>query len=366
MSKKVAFFGGTGGQYSPYSPGGSPVFRGGPSGNEGYGVNDFGADLGLDTIMSRNNKPYILGFERSLESLLETFHEDLESDCEKYLLDFDERLKLDLKRKIRKKEQHLKNLKKEIQEEQKEKNKKIVDLEDLLESRRKNKDKDFSKNASKVLADFSWQDSWIDEIPIEEQLKNQQVNKDSYYRNTGSLPLLDQTLPSVEEYDAEGDELNLTKNRLTNVFLGNDIEYRPEDGIDEYLKNLTNQYYPTIGHADFDGLINSPNEDQIGFHNADGELFDLPSQINPDSNNSNKSLTQRLDSLKKRPGIGRLDPNMFNTLDYDRILRGLFPDQGGGRNTANDTAYNNDTFGTIENITPFPAGGGAYPLAGYI
>src|ERR1700689_3079592 len=109
MAKKVAYFGGVGGQYAPYSPGGSPTFRGGPSGNAGVGINNFGADESLDQIMSRTNKPDLFGFERSMASILEAFHDGVELDSEPYLLTWEERIKLDTKKKIHNKEQALRS-----------------------------------------------------------------------------------------------------------------------------------------------------------------------------------------------------------------------------------------------------------------
>jgi uncharacterized protein (TIGR03643 family) len=110
MSIRLGQFGGVGGQYAPNAPGGSPNFQGGTSGYAGYGVNNFSGDISMDDLMGYYRKPDILSFERPLESLLETFHDNLEKDAEPYLLDFDERVKLNLRKKIRNKEQHLKDL----------------------------------------------------------------------------------------------------------------------------------------------------------------------------------------------------------------------------------------------------------------
>ena len=110
MNKRLANFGGVGGQSTPFSPGSAPQFNGGGSGYAGYGVNSFSGDVSMDDLMGRFRKPDVLGFERPLESLLEAFHEDLEKDAEPYLLTFEERMKLDTKKKIRRKEQELKDI----------------------------------------------------------------------------------------------------------------------------------------------------------------------------------------------------------------------------------------------------------------
>jgi hypothetical protein len=332
MIKKVANFGGVGGQYAPYSPGGSPTFRGGPSGYAGYGVNDFSADLSLDTIMARTNKPLLYGFERSIESMLESFHEDLESDIAPYLLTFEERLKLDLKKKIRNKEQYLKELKNpKVTKEDKIKEK-TETIEDLLENFRKNTNANFSKGANTKISD-------------------------SYFRRKTSPPLLDEFLPTIEEYDDEGNPLNLTKNILTNPFTGIVPQYMQEDGIDKYLKDLTSDNFPDM-HSNFPALMNYDNEDQIGYHNAPKPLFDTPSTITPESKDNNQTLESKLEKLKSSNGLGRLDPNMFKGLDWDEKMKGTYQE----RYLTNQTPYEMDGYGTLKN--DYLGGNNPYNSAG--
>lgn len=325
MLSKIAQYGGAGGgQHSSYAPGGSPMFKGGPSGYESNGINEFGADLSLDTIMSRTNKPMWAGFERSIESMLEAFHDTVEQDAEKCLLSFDDRQDLKRKKKIRNKEEFLKNINNDFDEKDKTNvvKKKIETMESLLEEFRKNTNVDFSKNSSS-----------LKEI------------KGSYYRRKTSPPLLDEFLPTVEEYDDEDNPLNLTKNILTQPFTGNDVTYAPEDGLDKYIEQLNSKYYPNM-HSNFEGLMSYENEDQIGYHSVDGSLFDLPSPITPESKKNNQSLESKLQKLKKNnTGIGRLDPNMFNGLDWDAKIKGKFPERG----MANQTPYEMDAYGTLSN-----------------
>ncbi len=334
MIKKVSQFGGNGGQYSPYTPGGSPMFRGGPSGYEGYGVNDFGADLSLDTIMSRTNKPQLYGFERSMESMLEAFHDDIEKDAENCLLDFDERQKLKRKKKIRNKNQFIEDIKNNFdkQDDHFLIKKKIKTMENLLEEFRKNTGVDFGKLASAKIS--------------------------SYFRRKISPPLLDEFLPTVEEYNDEDNPLSLTKNILTQPFTGNDVVYNPEDGLDKYLKDLTSEYYPNQ-HANFPGLMHYPNEDQIGYHNVEGSPFELPSPITPESLSNNQSLESKLEKLKKNDtGIGRLDPNIFTGLDWDEKIKGQYPNRG----VSKLTPYEPDGLGTLKN----DAISGNSPYSAYI
>lgn len=326
MNKKIANFGGVGGQNSSFSPGGSPLFRGGPGNSNGNGINDFSSDLSLDQIMSRTNRPGLFGFERSMESILEAFHDDIEKDSEPYLLSFDEKQKLDLKKKIRNKEQFIKEQKEHGSDSfRKEERipKKYHTVESLLENARLNADIDFSKNAQ------------------------------SYYRHRNSLPLVDESLPTVEEYDDDGNPLNLTKNKLTEPFTGFDTTYRPEDGLDHYVEQLTSPYYINE-HAGVDNLIDFPAAEDTGTHNVSGNLFDTPSPVTPESKNNNQPLEAKLDKMKKNnTGIGRLDPNMFNQLDWDNLTRGRYPERG----KVNETPYESDTYGTLA----YPYIGGNYP-----
>lgn len=341
MGKKFAMFGGVGGQNSPFSPGSSPLFNG--HGGSGYGVDNFGSDASLDALMARSHKPYVLGnFERPIESLLETFHDDLENDAEGYLLDFDERLKLDKKKKIRNKEQYLKSLR--DKEEANEKTEQIITrlktVERLLDEFRKNDGIDFTKNASVKLAAMD-----IDEIPMEHNFEKLHKNEDSFYRTKGSPPLMDKFLPTVNEYKAEGNPLNLTNNRLTEPFTGIAPHYTPEDGLDAYIKQLNNPQNIDM-HANFEGLMTTENPQENTTHSVQGTLFDEPSPITPESKKQNITLEEKLEKMKQQGGWdpNRLDPDMFTALDWDNKSKGTWKE----RTKTNQTPYQGDTLGNLE------------------
>ena len=361
MSKKFAQFGGTGGQYAPFAPGGSPEFRGGPSGYANYNINNFSQDLSLDTLMSRTHKPNILGFERPLESLLEMFHDDLEKNAEPYLLDQTEREKLKLKKKIRNKEQYLHDLSHPEEKEDKKKNiiEKFKTVEELLSQFRKNENIDFSKFASVV--------DEINEGSLDAKLNKLHTNNpDSFYRRETSLPALDQSLESTQDYDSEGDTLNLKKTRLTEPFTGNDVHYTQEDGLDKYQKDLMNPYYPNEHNmSDSELLMNYHDTAENEYHVAPNTFADLSSNVTNESLKNNQSLQSKLDKLKKKYPNPKTLETSLGEIDWDKWLRGTQYD----RNVTYQTPYEPDGFGTVSNpesLGPGPAGGGAYPIAGYL
>lgn len=316
MSKREANFGGVGGQSSPFSPGASPIFRGKPSGSVGYGVNDFSSDSSMDDIMGRFRNPNILGnFERPLENLLETFHSYLEDDIKEYLLSPEEREQLKRKKKIRDKEQHIKDLSNKKPEQQLDfiKNK-LETIEDLLENFRKNTNIDFGKSASSKFA------------------------ADSYRRTPIDLPTVDETLTDDEEWE----DNELAKARLTEPFTGIAPQYELGKGVDKYIEDLNNPTFPDNHNMQNATLnINYEMESQSP-HSYQGNLVDESSPITPKSIQNNQTLESKLQALKKAPkGIGRLDPDMFYGLDWDEKLKGRYPQRG----YTSDTPWGNDTMG---------------------
>jgi hypothetical protein len=365
MSKRLAQFGGTGGQNSPFSPGGSPIFRGGPSGQSGYGVDDFSRDLGLDIIISRTHKPNILGSEKPLETLLETFHNDIEKNSEPYLLTFEEREKLNLKKKIRNKEQYLHDLahKKDNSIQQKITNK-LQTVEEMLSKRRKNEDKDFSKYASVY--------EEIAESGMNSKLIKDHTNGDSFYRKENSPKMNMDQLPTVDEYDDDGNGLNLTKTRLTQPFTGNEFHYEDSTGADEYWNGEISgrkegndlSLYPTqTSGFEPELLMNYPDAAENINHAAPNYFKDLSSEITPESK-QNGTLEKKLEQLKKKHNPKKLETS-FGNIDWDAWTRGEYPE----RNQTSETGYPTDMSGLPINpasVGPGPAGAGAYPIAGYV
>ena len=356
MSKRFAQFGGSGGQTSPFAPGGSPEFRGGPSGTSGFGINDFSQDLGLDSIISRTHKSDILGFERPLETLLEIFHDQLEQDAPPYLLTFDERMKLDTKKKIRSKEQWLHDVGKEKDTEPIEPiKKKLKTVEQLLSKFRKNEDKDFSKLASVSAYEEGSLDTKLNKL--------HQNGPDSFYRREPSFKALDESLESVDDYDSEGDSMNLKKTRLTYPFTGQDYHYEQSDGPDKYWnEELSDKKFPNI-HDQFEPglLMNYPSPVDDTTHSDASKLYDLTSPMTEESKNNNQTLEDKLTKLKKKHNPKTLE-TQFGFLDWNKNTKEQWPEY-------NATPYPNDGFGTVENAElagPGPAGAGAYPIAGYL
>ena len=335
MSKRYANFGGVGAQPSPYAPGKSPSFKGGPSGGE---VDSFGGDESLDALMCRSHKPTILGFERSMGSIIEAFHDNIEKDSIPYLLTFDERVKLDTKKKIRDKEQYLKEKREQFGNPEPREEKiarKLKTVEDMLEYFRQNTDKDFTKNADT-----------------------------SYYRRGPSLPLNDEYLATEDEYNEDGNPLNLTKNRLTIAPTGNTPQYRPEDGVSKYQQEISDPTLPWM-HENFEGLINTGTigyAENTSSKTENEAIEDGKSKVTPESQNNNLTMEQKIEKMKPpSQGIGRLDPNMTKTIDWDEKMQGpaeerfktkekLFGNDGYGGSSTTDYPFtsNNPYFSVMK------------------
>ena len=312
MITRLANFGGVGGQNSPYAPGNSPSFTGGPSGG---GVNDFSSDAPLDDLMGRFRIPNVLGFERPLESLLENFHDTAEEDAAQYLLSPEERVQLKIRKKIRDKEEYLKSLSEaEIKKDDKNDRikRKLDTMENLMEAFRKNTDLDFNKMANK--------------------------KQSSFRRRPGTLPLLDEFLPTNEEFE----DNELANARLTQPWTGPyDPQYDPSDGLDKYVEEVQNPER-IDNHAYFTGLIDADQPTENDSHAGYGSLNPEPSPVTPESKNNNQALESKLEKLKKHPGnIGRLDQDMLYGLDWDEKLKGRYPQRG----YTSDTPWGNDTLG---------------------
>lgn len=361
MKKIFAQYGGTGGQTNPFAPGSSPLFRGGPSGYSGYGIDDFSRDLGLDMLMSRTHKSNYLGSEKPLETLLEIFHESLEKDIAPYLLTFEERQKLNTKKKIRQKEQYLKDLSKEKGLKEKENTvlNKLHTVENLLSSYRKNENKDFGKFASYA----------TDDAGLENSLSREHTNEGSFTRTRSTPSLTDEALTPSDEFNNN----ELAKARLSYPFSGQDFHYDPSDGPDKYwnfemrgvkdgdslssFPNQHDQFEPSL-------LMNFPNPAENKTHTAPNTFKDLSSYITEESKTNNKALEDKLNLLKKKHNPKTLETEL-GKIDLNESTRGRYPE----RNLTTETGYPTDGFGTPQNVElvgPGPAGAGVYPLAGYL
>lgn len=345
---KIAQFGGVGGQSSPFAPGGSPMFRGQPSFNGNGGINNFSKDVSLDGLMGRTRNPHVLGIEQPFEQMLEIFHDGFESDAEQYLLDPSERQKLKRKKLIRKKEEWLKKLNEPVEDQLEDETPKVKQkfktVESLLDSMRKNQDIDFAKNANRIAS-------------MESLMKNQHKNgPDSYYRTQTSLPTVDNNLATVDEYNADGNPLNLTKNRFTEPFTGQDPHYTKEDGLDKYIDQLNSKKLVNM-HMPFEGLMNYEDPAESTNYSVDGFMDDEGSNITPESLDNGITLEQKLEKLKKN-----LKNKKFvqpGGIDWDKKLHGDWPN----RSTSNPFIVgDNDTLGT----NPYPTLLQTYPIAGIL
>jgi hypothetical protein len=292
--------------------------------------------------MSRSNRPNILGFERPFENLLETFHENVEEDSIPYLLDFDERMSLKKKKKIRAKEAYLKSLR---DKEEPEKDKrtsvlesKIKTVEDLLENMRRNQNIDFIKNAAMKLPVN------LDDFNLDTKLNKQHVNEpNSLYRRRNSPGTVDDYLPSVDEHVDESNSLSIPGNQFTEPFTGIVPQYNPVDGLNKYIEQINNPTFPDKHNMENDTLLmNTPDPGANIDYSVSGSLANDGSPVTPRSKNNNQTLEQKLEQLKKNNlDIKRLF--MPGGLDWDKKTRGNW------NNNRTETPYQDDTLGTVEN-----------------
>lgn len=148
-SIKIAQFGGIGGggTASPYSPGGSPIGKGGYNPG-GWDINAFIEDISFEHFLARTHNPVDPSEERNIEVRLEIFHRFSEDDTIPFELTPRERYKKKVKEEIEKHEKFLQdagnrlrnNSVKFIKEHYKPKNEHVVGIEELLSSKRKYED----------------------------------------------------------------------------------------------------------------------------------------------------------------------------------------------------------------------------------
>ncbi len=145
-SIKTAQYGGIGGggTQSPYSPGGSPIGRGGYNPG-GWDINAYIEDISFEHFLARTHNPPDPSEERNIENRLEIFHRFSEDDAAPFTLTPRERYKKKVKEEIEKHEKFLQdasnrlknNSVKFIKEHYKPQNEHITGIEQLLSSKRK-------------------------------------------------------------------------------------------------------------------------------------------------------------------------------------------------------------------------------------
>ncbi len=145
-SIKIAQYGGIGGggTQSPYSPGGSPIGRGGYNPG-GWDINAYIEDISFEHFLARTHNPPDPSEERNIENRLEIFHRFSEDDAAPFTLTPRERYKKKVKEEIEKHEKFLQdasnrlknNSVKFIKEHYKPQNEHITGIEQLLSSKRK-------------------------------------------------------------------------------------------------------------------------------------------------------------------------------------------------------------------------------------
>lgn len=306
---KTSQYGGVGGQASPWTPGASPVGGGNPSGYEGYGVNDFGIDITLDSIMSRTHDPAPIEPENNMEQRLSSQHKDYEKDMIPYILTFEERLELKTKQKIRNRERYLAEKAKSIfPKVTVQKNIAEVTMEEMLDKRHENQD---------LKSEF--EDKNPDQIKPSRYHPVLSFKKQSDVINRGTT-----TVFGPHEEDDEREEagdLSVEKNRLTQPFNGNGTFYTPEDGIDEYLRGITRDTYVDQNSGVRSLSWTYPLEDNIGYHNQN-PIPTSPSPLPENLGNvPGETLEQNLSKLKEQQ-TDRLPTTKFRLQDLYEILRG--------------------------------------------
>lgn len=148
-SIKIAQYGGVGGggTSSPYSPGGSPIGKGGYNPG-GWDINALIEDISFEHFLARTHNPVDPSEDRNIENRLEIFHRFSEDDTIPFELTPRERYKKKVKEEIEKHEKFLQdagnrlrnNSVKFIKEHYQPKNEHIVGIEELLSSKRKYED----------------------------------------------------------------------------------------------------------------------------------------------------------------------------------------------------------------------------------
>ena len=118
-------------------------------------------------------------------------------------------------------------------------------------------------------------------------------------------------------------------------------QYKPEDGVDKYIEEQNNPQFPDM-HAGVEILSDYPFPGDTGNHSVKNTLFTEPSAVTEQSKDNRQPLEKKLQKLKKAPfNIGRLDPDMFNAIDWDKRLKGDYPERG----ITSETPYANDGLG---------------------
>jgi hypothetical protein len=144
-SIKIAQYGGVGGGgTAPYSPGGSPIGKGGYNPG-GWDVNSFTEDISFEHFLARTHNPPDPSEERNIENRLEIFHRFSEDDVAPFTLTPRERYKKKVKEEIEKHEKFLQDASNRlknnsvnfIKEHYKPQNEHVTGIEQLLSSRRK-------------------------------------------------------------------------------------------------------------------------------------------------------------------------------------------------------------------------------------
>ena len=91
-------------------------------------------------------------------------------------------------------------------------------------------------------------------------------------------------------------------------------------------------------HAYFTGLMDAWQPGTSPSFNNPKPLYDLPSAVTPESKKNNISLESKLEALKNNPNnLGGQGTNLEKTLDWDRMLKGQYPERG----VTNEGPYTN-------------------------
>jgi hypothetical protein len=286
---RIAQFGGaTGGRPNAYSPGTSPAGQGG--GSKNYGINDFGADKTIDSIISGSHNPPQIDEHRNIERRLEVYHQHKEEDMIPYWLTPEEREKLRIKKEVRRRNEWLEKSKhmtdtnavSYIQRNFQPKPEHMSTLESQLINRHKYKPGDKSK--------------YEDELPPVAKPERIHMAQTTTHGRTSPFD-------STTDDEEEAAYPNFDNIRMkTPLGVGNAPTFDKGSELDEYLDKAYKADWGGLEGPNEPTLMDIPNADNIGNHSW-GFGDKIPSAVHGEIDSDLDAfmpLEQQLESTKRQ------------------------------------------------------------------
>lgn len=289
---RTAQFGGaTGGKPGSFAPGGSPFGKG--SGGKNYGINDFGSDKTLDSIISGTHNPPAIDEHRNLEKRLEVYHQHQEEDMIPYWLSPEEREKLRIKKEIRRRHEWMKKSKDMedmnavpyIQQHFQPKAEHVTPMEMQLSSLHKYKPGQKMK--------------YEDELPA--VLPAERIHTAQAVTHGRTSPFWDETYRHDDEEKAYPNFDNIKMHHPLGVGNAKTLEHGSE--LDDYLNSAYKANWGGAEGPNEPVLMDIPNADNIGNH-AWGFGEKIPSAVHQELDGDLDqflTLEQQLEKTKKQP-----------------------------------------------------------------